>query len=97
MNDFIDPEFDTPDEFDLLMRDVPMVSPWETAFAEAEETLRVISPEGFTAEDIGRVALDMLPEFEKEAALDVLFYTYWAARMQDRETRAHHQAAGGAR
>lgn len=86
-----------PDEFDLLMTEVPMVSPWEAMFTEAEEMLAEAHPEGFDVLYIGREAFDSLPESEKEEALDVLFYTYWAARMQDREELARHEAKGGAR
>lgn len=81
------------DEFDRITRDVPMVSPWQAMFAEAEEMLRETRPEGFEVEDIGRVAFDSLPEHELEGALDVLFYTYWAALQSDLEARA----AGGDR
>ena len=54
--------------------------------------LRETRPEGFDVHDIGRAAFDSLPEEEKEAALDVLFYTYWAARQSDLEARARKEA-----
>lgn len=87
----------TPDEFDRLMAQVPMVSPWEAMFTEAEEMLAEAHPEGFDVLDIGREAFDSLPESEKEEALDVLFYAYWSARELDRETLARHEAKGGTR
>jgi hypothetical protein len=87
-----DPEFDTPDEFDLLVREVPIVTPFATLFAEAEEVLAATSLAGFTAEEIGRTAFDCLPESEKAAALDELFYTYWSARELDRESLARYGA-----
>ncbi|MEU1778163.1 hypothetical protein ABZ545_01595 [Streptomyces abikoensis] len=83
------------DEFDRITCDVPMVSPWSTTFDEAEERLRQTRPEGFDVEDIGRMAFDSLPEHERAAALDILFYTYWAARESDRETRAWYQSTKG--
>ncbi|MFI8499399.1 hypothetical protein ACIGFK_13020 [Streptomyces sp. NPDC085524] len=91
-----DPWFDTPDEFDLLMTEVPVLTPFATMFAEAEEILAESCLEGFTPENAGRMALDMLPEDEREAALDQLLYTWWSARENDREALARHQA-GGAR
>ncbi|MFE6127474.1 hypothetical protein ACFQ6Q_04240 [Streptomyces sp. NPDC056437] len=78
-------------DFDRIMCGVPAMSAWEAMFTEVEEMLREVKPEGFIVEDIGRAAFDSLPESEKEAALDVLFYTYWAARESDRETRARHE------
>ncbi|MFB6675551.1 hypothetical protein ACFCWG_24635 [Streptomyces sp. NPDC056390] len=76
------------DEFDRITSGVPVLSPWQAVWNQAEEILRQVCPEGFTPEDIGRAALDLLPEPEKAAALDALFYTYWSATMADRETRA---------
>ena len=80
------------DEFDRITASVPMVSVWEAMFSEAEEMLRQSCPDGFDVLDIGRAAMDSLPESEKEAALDVLFYTYWAARQSDLEARARKEA-----
>lgn len=74
--------------FDEITSGVPVVSPFEAIWNEAEEMLRTAHPEGFEVEEIGRVAFDSLPEAEKAEALDCLFYTYWAATMADRETRA---------
>lgn len=87
-----DPRFDAPDEFDRLMSGVPLVSPWQAMFAEAQELLAEAYPGGFEVEEIGRNAFDALPESEKEEALDVLFYTYWAATQNDLEVRASYQA-----
>lgn len=81
-----------PDEFDRITCTVPMVSAWESMFSEAEEALADSQLDGFTPEDIGRAAFDSLPEHEREAALDVLFYTYWAARQDDLAARAQYQA-----
>lgn len=84
-----------PTTFDEITRDVPMLSPWQAMWNHAEDMLREGRPEGFTPEDIGQVAWDCLPEQEREEALGVLFYTWRAATLADRETRA--QADGGAR
>ncbi|GAA3032783.1 hypothetical protein FHS39_002514 [Streptomyces olivoverticillatus] len=83
---------DVPDEFDRITCGVPMVSAWQAMFAEAEEMLRATRPEGFDVEEIGRTAFHCLPERERDAALDVLFYTYWAALQSDRETLAQHES-----
>lgn len=74
--------------FDEITSGVPVVSPFEAMWNEAEEMLRETHPDGFEVEEIGRVAFGSLPDGEKEEALDCLFYTYWAATMADRETRA---------
>lgn len=79
-------------EFDRITSSVTFVSPWQAMWNEAEEMLRAAHPEGFEVEEIGRVAFETLPLSEREEALDVLFYTFWAATMADRETRA---AMGG--
>jgi hypothetical protein len=83
-------------EFDRITSGVPMLSAFRALWLEAEESLLVARPEGFTPEEIGRVAFDWLPEGELDAALDEMFYTYWAATMADRETRARYEATGGA-
>ncbi|MFD5508948.1 hypothetical protein ACFWIB_14395 [Streptomyces sp. NPDC127051] len=90
-----DPGFDTPDEFDLLMADVPVLTPFQTLFNEAEELLHETRPLGFNVEEIGRLAFDDLPEAEKAAAMDELFYTYWSARELERETLARYEAKAG--
>ena len=100
MNDMMpDPAFDAPDEFDVLMsqNQVGYTTPFQTLFDDAEEELLAAWPGGFEVEKIGRLAFEKLPEAEKAAALDELFYTYWSAREQDRQALARHQAAGGAR
>jgi hypothetical protein len=91
-----DPGFDTPDEFDLLMTEVPVLTPFAAMFAAAEEVLADSCLQGFTPEDAGRMAFDLLPEGEREAAMDELLYTWWSARENDREALARHNA-GGAR
>jgi hypothetical protein len=55
---------------------------------EAEELLLATRPDGFEVEEIGRIAFADLPEAEKKDALDELFYTYWTALLDNRETRA---------
>jgi hypothetical protein len=80
--------YDVPDEFDRITSKVPVISAWEAMFTEAEEMLHEERPEGFDVLDIGRAAFDSLPESEKGEALDVLFYTYWAARQDDLAARA---------
>jgi hypothetical protein len=81
-----------PDAFDEITRGVPMPSPWQAMWNEAEDVLFAARPEGFEIEEIGRAAFESLPESEKAEALDVLFYTYWAALQADRETRAAIEA-----
>ncbi|MET9909773.1 hypothetical protein ABZZ74_23710 [Streptomyces sp. NPDC006476] len=80
--------------FDEITSSIVFVSPWQAMWNEAEEMLREERPEGFTPEDIGRVAFDSLPESEREEALDCLFYTFWATVMADRERAT---AKGGER
>ncbi|MFD4912785.1 hypothetical protein ACFWNR_06130 [Streptomyces virginiae] len=97
MNDIMpDPDFDTPDEFDWLMSQVPFVTPFQTLYDAAEAELLATWPQGFEVEKIGRLAFERLPEAEKAAALDELFYTYWSAREQDRAALAR-LAAGESR
>ena len=80
------PEPLTP--FDEITSSVPRVSPFRTMWNEAEELLHATRPDGFEVEEIGRIAFDDLPEAEKKDALDELFYTYWTALLDARETRA---------
>jgi hypothetical protein len=75
------------DEFDRITSAVPMLTAFRALWNEAEELLLATRPDGFEVEEIGRLAFEELPEAEKAAALDELFYTYWAATMADRETR----------
>lgn len=81
-----------PDTFDQITCGVPVISAWESMFTLAEETLAESRLGGFEVEEIGRTAFDSLPEAEKAEALDVLFYTYWAARQDDLAARARYQA-----
>ena len=86
-----------PDTFDQIMCGVPATSAWEALFTEAEEMLQEERPEGYDVLDIGHAAwdcLDDLPASEKAAALDVLFYTYWAARQDDLAARARYETGG---
>ena len=72
------------------------MSAFQALWNEARELLTAAYPHGFDVLDIGRTAFDCLPESEKPAALDALFYAYWEAE-QDRKTRtAAFHAAGGA-
>ncbi|WP_432053657.1 hypothetical protein [Streptomyces sp. bgisy022] len=82
------------DDFDRITSQVRMLSPLETMFRAAEETLLATRPEGFEVEEIGRLALKRLPECEQEQALDELLYTYWEAHAADREMWARHDAGG---
>ncbi|MFG3585040.1 hypothetical protein [Streptomyces sp. NPDC047990] len=72
--------------FDEITSDVPLVTPFQTMWNAAEETLLATQPQGFEVEDIGRRAWALLPEAERAQAFDELFYTYWEAVMADRET-----------
>lgn len=80
------------DEFDRITTSAPMISAFQAMWNEAEEMLTATHPEGFDVLDIGRTAFDSLPEAEKPAALDALFYAWWEALQSDRETRARHEA-----
>ncbi|HEY9372850.1 hypothetical protein [Streptomyces sp.] len=80
------PEPLTP--FDLITARLPQLSAWQAAWNEAEELLTELHPEGFDVLEIGRIAFDRLPEQEKPAALDALFYCWFEALMADREARA---------
>ncbi|WP_369167863.1 hypothetical protein AB5J49_08260 [Streptomyces sp. R28] len=74
--------------FDQITSSIPAVSPFQAMWNQAEELLLATHPDGFEVEQIGRLAFEGLPESEKAAALDELFYTYWAATLADRQTRA---------
>lgn len=82
--------------FDEITSSVPLVSPFQAMWNEAEELLRATHPEGFEVEEIGRRAFALLPEAEKGEALDALFYCWWAALESDREARAAREQTGGA-
>lgn len=85
------------DEFDRVTSDVPMVSPFRALWNEAEECLQDERPEGFDPAEIGRLALEDLPEAERERAMDELFYAYWERIVDAREARARAEATGGER
>jgi hypothetical protein len=82
--------------FDEITAKLPQLSAFQAAWNEAEELLAAAQPEGYEVEEIGRIALDCLPEAEKPAALDALFYCWWTALQSDREARAAFEAMGGA-
>ncbi|MEU9323277.1 hypothetical protein AB0D91_05595 [Streptomyces canus] len=85
--------FDPLTPFDEITSSVAFISPFEAMWNAAEEQLRAEHPEGFEVEEIGRIAFNSLPLSEREEALDVLFYTYWAATLADREARAMQDGA----
>lgn len=82
------PEYVELTEFDRITSAIPMVSAFRTLWNEAEELLLAAHPDGFEAEQIGRIAFEELPEAEREAALGELFYAYWTTVLADREARA---------
>ena len=91
-----DPAFEQPDEFDEIMTGVRVLTPWKAAFDEAEETLLAAREDelrrgDFEIEDIGRAAWDFLPEAEREAAQDELFYTYWSVVQSDADELARYE------
>ncbi|OMI34473.1 hypothetical protein [Streptomyces sparsogenes] len=86
---FQNPEPDTI--FEQITSGLRRVSPFTAMFDAAEDTLLVDRPEGFTPEDIGRLAYESLPEAERDEAMDQLFYTYWSARENDREEMARYE------
>ncbi|MFI8448188.1 hypothetical protein [Streptomyces erythrochromogenes] len=94
-----DPVFEAPDEFDVLLSQnaMPHITAFQSLFEAAEEELRATWPQGFEVEKIGRLAFERLPEGEKAAALDELFYSYWSGRENDREALARYESQGGAR
>jgi hypothetical protein len=89
--------FDPLTPFDEITAKLPQLSPFQAVWNEAEELLKETHPEGFDVLDIGRIAFDCLPEQEKPAALDALFYCWWEALQDDREARARYETTGGAR
>ena len=83
--------------FEEITSQLPPLTVWQASWNEAEETLREVRPDGFDVLEIGRIAWDCLPEEEREAALDALFYCWWTALQSDRERRAaYEEQAGGA-
>jgi len=86
---------DLEKQFDKVTCQVPAMSALQAMWNEAEEILRdSVLTEGPTWEEIGRTAYDMLPEAERGAAMDDLFYAWGAALEADRATRARQN--GGA-
>ncbi|OUD03371.1 hypothetical protein [Streptomyces swartbergensis] len=83
--------------FDEITAKLPQLSPFQAVWNEAEELLRTTHPEGYEVEEIGRIAFDCLPEDERPAALDALFYCWWTALHADRERRAAYEAMEGQR
>ncbi|CUW31712.1 hypothetical protein [Streptomyces reticuli] len=81
--------------FELLLRSngVRLPSAWQAAWDEAEDTLRVLFPEGYDVTEVGRLAYESLHDDLKPAALGALFYGWWEPE-QDRQDRA--EQAGGA-
>ena len=92
-----DPDHITPDAFDRITCGLPVLTPFATLFAEAEELLLATRPEGFEVEEIGLLAFEELPVVERDAAMRELVYTYWSARQSDREALARYEATGGQR
>jgi uncharacterized protein YifE (UPF0438 family) len=87
-----DPEHNPLDDFDRITTKVRMVTPLATLFEEAEDRLLATHPEGFTPEDIGRLAWQLLPEGERDTAFVELLYTYWEASTADRKTWARYES-----
>jgi hypothetical protein len=83
--------------FDHITAKLPQLSAFQAAWNEAEELLTETHPEGFEVEEIGRIAFGCLPEEEKPAALDALYYCWWTALQSDRERRAAFEAMEGQR
>jgi hypothetical protein len=79
------PEPLTP--FDEITARLPQLSALQAVWNEAEELLQAAHPEGFDVLEIGRMVWDCLPEGERPAALDALFYCWFEALMSDREAR----------
>ncbi|WP_149561549.1 hypothetical protein [Streptomyces cacaoi] len=81
-----------PDEFDRITSRLPRLTPLQAAWDEAAEMLQQARPGGVDVEDIGHIALDCLPEHERDAALDELFRT-WAGVLADHDTTERGEAA----
>lgn len=79
-------------EFDAATVDVEAVTPLAAMWAEAEEKAQSISEFAPSSAAVGRVALDMLPEGERDDAWDELFYVYAQARGADAEARERWEA-----
>ncbi|MFD8088734.1 hypothetical protein [Streptomyces malaysiensis] len=85
------------DVFEELTTKLRRVSPLGAMFDAAEDTLLADRPEGFTPEDIGRLAYESLPECERGDAWNELLYTYWSARQNDRDARLRYERQQKAR
>ncbi|MFE9003183.1 hypothetical protein ACFYOY_13725 [Streptomyces sp. NPDC007875] len=85
------------DVFEELTTGLRRVSPLAAMFDAAEDTLLADRPEGFTQEDIGRLAYESLPECERGDAWNELLYTYWSARQNDLEAMARFEREQKAR
>lgn len=79
------------DLFEELTTGLTRVSPLAAMFDAAEDSLLADRPEGFTPEDMGRLAWESLPECERAEAFDQLLYTYWSARQNDREEMLRYE------
>lgn len=79
------------DTFEEITSYIAPPSPWRVMWEESEQTLLEDRPEGFTPEDIGRLAFESLHEDWHDEAKDQLFYTYWSARENDREEMARYE------
>ena len=84
--------------FEQITAKLPHLTPFQTLWNEAEDYLADEYPEGYDVLQIGRLVWEDIPEAEKPAALDALFYCWWTALQSDREQRAaFEEQAGGAR
>ena len=90
-----DPERELLTPFDVITGKLPQLSAFQALWNEAEELLGKEHPEGYEVEEIGRIAFECLPEAEKPAALDALFYCWWTALQSDREQRAAFEEQAG--
>ncbi|MFD9567712.1 hypothetical protein [Streptomyces sp. NPDC059994] len=77
--------------FAELAAETVVAPTWQIVFDAAEEHLAATRPSEFDTEDIGRTAWSWLKEPERESALDVLFYTYWSAQVNDAEELARFE------
>lgn len=82
--------------FDRLTARLPQLSPFQAMWNEAEEVLAESCLGGFEVEEIGRIAFDRLPDEEKPAALDALFYCWWEAEQDRRARDTRFREMGGA-
>lgn len=88
----------TPDAiFEELTTGLRRPSPLAAMFAAATDTLVTDRPEGFTPEDVGELAWQSLPEFEKPGGMVELLYTFWAALQDEQDARLRYEAEQGVR